>query len=80
MELIGLTKSINILGSGKKIVFGVKENFLEMKKFSLKAYFKRVLNMEMGNINMIMGIYLKEIILRIRKEEKVDTTSMKEEP
>ena len=42
MVLIGSTKFTNMLVSGKRTVFGERESFIEIKKFSLKASLKKV--------------------------------------
>lgn len=42
MVFIGSTKFTNMLVSGKRTVFGERESFIEIKKFSLKASLKKV--------------------------------------
>ena len=69
-DYIHSKKYSNMLGNGSIIVFGDKENSWRMSKHFLKEVLKKVWSMEMENIDMIMEIIFKEIILKMVKEAK----------
>ena len=70
MDHILLIKFLNMLEIGKKTLFLGKEDCLEMENYFFKEISKWVLNMGLGNINMIMETLLKVIILKMKKEAK----------
>lgn len=79
MAHIPSIKSINMSGSGKKIVFGGRVSYIGIRKYFLKEFSRRGLNMARGNISMTMEMYSRVIISKIKRGAKVVIILAREE-
>lgn len=77
MELTGLIRYINIWVNGNTTAFGGKENYTKINKFFSRECSRKDWNMDKGDSSMTMAIISKEIILKMRKEEKENIISVK---